>query len=174
MYVQFFWMAQISHQKRPIYGPFSCNLCSFSQLFFYSIRFPPTQQYSKLCWRGNTRCHALPYTSGDISGQEPGRNTLPAMHVLYNFRVMYFRPEARKLFSEIYLQRYILANSSWNREEQMESCNKSSKICGAFIFYTEKLKSSSLGITVVSTVSSSHLKNLLSKHFYNGWFITPL
>ncbi len=51
-----------------------------------------------------------------------------------HFRVMYFRPEARKLFLEIYLQRYIFANSSWNREKQMESCNKSSKICGAFIF----------------------------------------
>ncbi len=132
LHVEFFRIAQITHQKRPIYGPLL--LCSLSQLFFYSIWFPPTQQYSKLCWRGNTRCPALPHTSGDISGQEPGRNTLPAMHVLYNFRVMYFRPEARKLFLEnvftkIYFREFFM--------EQMESCNKSSRICGARIFYTE-------------------------------------
>ena len=39
LYVQFFRMAQITHQKRPVCGPFSCNLCSFSQLFFILYDF---------------------------------------------------------------------------------------------------------------------------------------
>ncbi len=47
-----------------------------------------------------------------------------------------------------------------------------------YIFYTEtsffgSSRSSSLGITVDSTVSSLHLKNMLGKHFYQSWFIRP-